>query len=101
MADPHSVELFKLDMPTLVILFSVMLTIIVQLLLCFKAKKTLLRLLPVVLLTIAAIVLYIIARNVGGWDAFGYLFFVILCFGLLVVCGICWGVWALVRKENT
>ena len=92
---------FELDMPTLVVLVSVMLTLLLQLLLCFKAKKTLIKLVPVILLTIAAIVLYIIAHNVGGWDAFGYLFFVALCFGLLVVCGICWGVWALLRQENT
>ena len=92
---------FELDMPTLVVLFSVLLTLVLQLLLCFKVKKTLIKLLPVILLTIAAIVLYIISINVGGWDAFGYMFFVVLCFGLLVVCGLCWGVWALVRKENT
>ena len=101
MADPNSFELLKFDMPTMVVLFSVILTAIVQLLLCFKAKKALFKLLPVALLAVATIVLYIIAHNVGGWDALGYLFFVLLSFGLLVVCGICWGVWALVRKVNT
>ena len=91
---------FELDMPTLVVLVSVMLTLLLQLLLCFKAKKTLIKLVPVILLTIAAIVLYIIAHNIGGWDALGYLFFVALCFGLLIVCGICWGVWAITRQRN-
>ena len=100
MVDPNSFVFFEFDMPTMVVLFSIFLTSIVQLLLCFKAKKTLVKLLPVALLAVATIVLYIIARNVGGWDALGYLFFVVLCFGLLIVCGICWGVWAVVRKEN-
>ena len=101
MADPNSFELLKFDMPTMVVLFSVILTAIVQLLLCFKEKKALFKLLPVALLAVATIVLYIIAHNVGGWDALGYLFIVLLGFGLLVVCGLCWGVWALVRKVNT
>ena len=35
MADPNSFELLKFDMPTMVVLFSVILTAIVQLLLCF------------------------------------------------------------------
>lgn len=91
---------FEIDIPTLVVLFSVLLTLVLQLLLCFKAQKTLVKLLPVALLTIAAIVLYIISINVGGWDALGYLFFVILSFGLLVVCGLCWGVWAITRKSK-
>ena len=101
MADPNSFELLKFDIPTMVVLFSVILTAIVQLLLCFKAKKALFKLLPVALLAVATIVLYIIAHNVGGWDALSYLFFVVLCIGLLIVCAICWGVWALVRKVNT
>lgn len=101
MADPNSFELLKFDMPTMVVLFSVILTAIVQLLLCFKVKKTLIKLLPAIALAVATILLYIIAHNVGGWDAFGYLFFALLSFGLLVVCGICWGVWAIARKEKT
>lgn len=101
MADPNSFELLKFDMPTMVVLFSVILTAIVQLLLCFKVKKTLIKLLPAIALAMATIVLYIIAHNVGGWDAFDYLFFVVLCFGLLVVCGLCWGAWALIKKVNT
>lgn len=101
MVDPNSFAFFEFDMPTMVVLFSIFLTSIVQLLLCFKAKKTLVKLLPVALLAVATIVLYIIAHNVGGWDALGYLFFVVLCFGLLVVCGLCWGAWALIKKVNT
>ncbi len=93
-------NVFEIDIPSLVVLFSVLLTLVLQLLLCFKAKKTLVKLLPVALLTIAAIVLYIIRINVGGWDALGYLFFIVLSFGLLVVCGLCWGVWAITRKSK-
>lgn len=91
---------FEFDAPTVVIFLSAIGVLLLQLLLCFKAKQTFVKLLPIVLLVISTIVFYIFAVSVNGWDGLGYLFFAVLSFVLIFVCGIGWGIWAMVRKSN-
>ena len=90
----------EIDLPTIVVLASVIATLILQILLCFKVKKILIQLLPIVLLIVSTIVFSICSATINGWDGFGYLFFALLSFGLILVCGIGWGVWAIIRKRN-
>lgn len=74
------------------------LVLILQLLLCYKTKKKLIQLLPMILLAISTVVFCVLSACIGGWDAFGYLFFAILSFGLLFVCGVVWVIWAIGKK---
>ena len=89
---------FEIDFPTIVVLVSAIATLILQLLLCFKAKKIFIKLLPIVLLIVSTIVFSICSASINGWDGFGYLFFALLSFGLIFVCGIGWAIWASTKK---
>ena len=90
----------EIDFPAVVVFVSVIATLILQLMVCFKVKKIFLKLLPMALLVVSTIVFSICSASVNGWDGLGYLFFALLSFGLLFVCGIGWGVWAIFRKTS-
>lgn len=90
----------EIDYPTIVVFVSVIATLILQLLLCFKAKKIFIKLLPITLLIVSTIVFSICSATINGWDGLGYLFFALLSFGLILVCGIGWAIWAITKKRN-
>ena len=90
----------ELDFPTIVVFVSVIATLILQLLVCFKTKKIFIKLLPIALLIVSTIVFSICSASINGWDGLGYLFFAFLSFGLIIVCGVAWGIWAIARKRN-
>ena len=90
----------EIDWPTIVVFASVIATLVLQLLLCFKAKKIAVKLLPVALLMVSTAVFSIFSAVVNGWDGLGYLFVAVLSFSLIVVCGVAWGIWAMARKRN-
>ena len=90
----------ELDFPTIVVFISVIAALILQLLLCFKAKKIFIKLLPIALLIVSTIVFCVCSATINDWDGLGYLFFALLSFGLIIVCGVAWGVWAIARKGN-
>ena len=71
-----------------------------QLFLCYKVKKLFLKLMPVILLVISTIVFSVLSNLIGGWDGIGLLFFALLSFGLLFVCGLGWAIWIMGRKRK-
>ena len=89
---------FEIDFTTIVVLVCAIATLILQLLLCFKAKKIIIKLLPIALLIVSTFVFYICSVSINGWDGLGYLFFALLSFGLIFVCGIGWAIWASIKK---
>ena len=70
----------ELDFPTIVVFVSVIATLVLQLLLCFKAKKIFIKLLPIAFLIVSTIVFSICSATINGWDGLGYLFFALLSF---------------------
>ncbi|MBR7122230.1 MAG: hypothetical protein IKC95_02080 [Oscillospiraceae bacterium] len=91
---------FEIDATAVVVFISAIGVLVLQLFLCFKVKRMLIKLLPVALLVVSTIVFSICSAFINGWDGLGYLFFALLSFGLIFVCGIGWGIWATVRKRN-
>lgn len=91
---------FEIDATTVVVFISAISVLLLQLFLCFKVKRMLIKLLPIALLIVSTIVFSICSASINGWDGLGYLFFALLSFGLIFVCGIGWGIWATVRKRN-
>ena len=91
---------FEFDATTVVVLLSAAGALLIQLLLCFKAKGTFIKFLPMLLLTVSTVVFSVCSASINGWDGLGYLFFALLSFGLILVCGIGWGLWAIARKRN-
>ena len=90
----------EIDFPTMVVFISVISALVLQLLLCFKAKKIIIKLLPIALFIVSTIVFTFCSATINGWDGLGYLFVALLSFGLIWVCGLGWGIWAITRKRN-
>ena len=86
--------------PSTVVVASVLVVLVLQLLLCCGAKKTFIKLLPLVLLTISTIVFSVCSAVIRSWDGITFLFFAVLSFGLIFVCGIGWLIWAVVKKSS-
>ncbi len=91
---------FELDYTTVLVFISVIVTLLLQILLCFKSKRIWVKGLPAMLLVVSTIVFSVCSARIGGWDTFGYLFFAFLSIGLIFVCGIGWVIWSIVRKRN-
>lgn len=66
-----------------------------QLLLCFKVKKLVVKLIPAVLLLIALAVFMILLLIASGWDSLGYVVFVILSGIFMIPCAAGWVIWAI------
>ena len=85
------------ELTTLVLNFSFLVIIPVQLVLCFKVKRKIVRLLPVIIFSIPTIVFTFMAMIISGWDGIGYIFLAIFAGFMLLACGIAWGIWGLSR----
>ena len=85
-------------------IFTLVVVLPIQLALCFKVKSKILRLLPVVVLSILAVAAAIAAATSIDWDALFYLICAVYLGIMLFICGIAWGIWALVvfirKKKN-
>lgn len=71
--------------------------VIVQFLLCFKAKRLVLRLLPATALLAATSVFLVLTAITKGWDVIGYLLLTVYTALMLLSCGIVWGIFAIVK----
>ncbi len=87
----------NIELTTLVLIFSVVVLFPIQLLLCFKVKRIVIRLLPVIVLFIPTVIFAVRSVIVTGWDALGYIFLTIFTGFMLLVCGIGWGIWVIVK----
>ena len=86
-----------IELTNLVFWFSVLIFLPIQLVLCFKAKRRVFRLLPVTLLSAATLFFVAQAAASTGWDSLGYAIFGIFTALMLLMCGIGWGIWAVVN----
>ena len=91
---------FEVDATTAVVVISAIGVLLLQLFLCFKVKQIFVKLIPIAALIVSTIVFSICSATINGWEGFEYLFFALLSFGLIFVCGIGWGVWAVARKRS-
>ena len=92
-----------IELTTAVLIFSVVVLLPIQLLLCFKVKSKAIRLLPVILLSIPTIIFVMMSVAITGWDGLGYIFLAIFTGFMLLMCGVGWGIWAinkLVKKKK-
>ncbi|MBQ2720652.1 MAG: hypothetical protein IJF23_03860 [Clostridia bacterium] len=69
-----------------------------QLALCFKVRKIVIRLLPAVILFILTVSSLIAMATGTGWEVLLYLIYSVYLSIALLVCGIAWATWAIVRK---
>ena len=76
---------------------AVLVVLPLQIGLCFKAKKQLVKCLPAAVLAVTTITFYIMAITAKTWDAFAYLIAAFFSGVFLVSCGIAWGIWAIIN----
>lgn len=86
-----------IDLTMVVLIFSMIVLLPVQLLLCFKVKRKTIRLLPVVFLFITTIILTVKADAANGWTGLGYIVLAFFTGFMLLICGMGWGIWAITR----
>jgi len=70
--------------------------LVLQLYLCFRVKRLVLRLLPAAAFALTAAVSGVMCMIITGWDVFSWLIFFVFSLILLGVCGLAWGVWTAV-----
>ena len=85
---------------TLACVFSVVVLLPVQLLLCFKGKSLVLQLLPVIVLSALTAFLLGISCTAPGWANLSYLLLALLSGAMLLLCGVCWVFWAIVQRAR-
>ena len=85
------------EITTLVLIFSVAVLFPVQLLLCFKVKSLFIRLMPAALLSVGVVIFTILFAVATDWGKLGYLILDLFTLFMLLVCGLGWAVWALVK----
>ena len=81
-------------------IFTLIVVFPIQLALCFKVKSKVVRLLPVIILSVLAVAAAIATATSIDWDALFYLICVVYLVIMLFASGIGWGIWAIVRKKN-
>ena len=93
-----------IELTTAVLIFSIIVLLPFQLLLCFKVKSKAIRLLPVILLSIPTLIFIGMAITIPGWDGLGYIFLAIFTGFMMFMCGVAWGIWAitkLIKKKKS
>jgi hypothetical protein len=88
------------DGPDGILIIGSLLVLAVQLLLCFKVKNIFLKLIPMILLIISTIALYVVGQSLDPWEGFAYGVLSAFSFIWLIVCGVCWGTWAIAGKRG-
>ena len=86
----------EIDLTSLALTASIVIFLPVQLLLCFKVKRRLVRLLPVLVLSVLTAVFFFLAFSNKGWEALGYVFLAFYVGLMALACGAGWGVWAII-----
>lgn len=93
----------NIELTTAVLILSTVILFPVQLLLCFKVKSKVIRLLPVILLSVLTLIFIGMAITIPGWDGLGYVFLAIFTGFMMFMCGIAWSIWAIakfIKKKN-
>ena len=73
------------------------LVLLLQLLLCFMAKKIWIKLLPAIVLAAAIVIFSVCFYQIDHLINVIFLFIAFRSFHLLLACGIGWGIWAIVK----
>ena len=84
------------ELTTLTIIVAVAAILPIQLLLCFKVKNLLLRLIPSMLFAIVTISFFAMIFSSQDWDSIGYAILAMLAGILLLMTGVAWGLWGIV-----
>ena len=93
------IDLYFFEIDTMVVIFAfAIVALLIQLQLCFKARRTWVKMLPIILLAASMIVSAACSTWANEVENLVWFFLVFLSFVLIVACGIGWGLWAIAHK---
>lgn len=94
----------SINLAPILLIFTFAVILPIQLVLCHKAKSILVRFIPIILLSLLTTAALIASSLCLGWDKLFYIVCAINLAVMVVVCGIGWGVWAIIgnikKKRN-
>lgn len=90
--------LYSIDPVTLIACLIVIATLLIQLILCFKVKSKILRLLPILALILISAALILLCMVSTGWDSLAYALYAVFAGVLLIICGLGWGIWWVTKR---
>ena len=79
------------------LIFTFVVVLPLQAILCLKVKSKITRLLPVIILSVLTIAAVVVATIGTGWNVIFYIVSAIYFGIMLAVCGVVWGVLAIVK----
>ena len=88
----------NIDFDLLLQVFSFICLLPFQIWLCFKVKKRIIRLFPLLFFLIIGLVLFGCACLESGWDSLGYLIFSIYALYLVLTCAMGWVIWWIISR---
>ncbi len=83
------------ELTALIAIFSIVVLLPIQILLCFKVKSKVLRLMPAVVLFALSIFFAVMSATSSGWDGIGWMFFFLYAAWMLFMCGVAWGIFGI------
>ena len=83
-----------INLTVLALIFSVVVILPVQLILCFKSKSMRTCFVPIIIFAILAMLSITMNLTTTGWDGLAYIFFAIYALFMIFMCGVGWGIWA-------
>ena len=86
------------ELTVLILNIAIVAVLPIQLLLCFKAKRRLIRLLPVILFSAIAALCLLAALTASEWEGLGYILLAVFAAVLLCSCLIAWGIWWIIKR---
>ena len=89
-----------IELTSLVIVFSAIFILPIQLLLCFKSNKTIVRLIPMVILGSLLLLFTVLRFITVDWSALFYLICSVFCLIMLAFSAIGWSIWAIITKTK-
>ena len=93
----HGADFLEMEAEIFAVITAII-VLAVQLVLCFKVRNRWIRLLPACLCVIAAAASLALTYFHDGWGGVAYMLLMIFCVCLLLVCGIGWLAWAIIKK---
>ena len=85
------------NLTLILIIFSILLILPCQLLLCFKAKKVLVRLIPSFIFIFSSALFIILSRTAMDWSALFYIICAVYSGILLLMCVVGWIIFGIIK----
>ena len=86
--------------PAIVYFAFLAILLILQILLCLKAKRKPFKLIPIALSVVTMIVMAVLFITTSNWDKIGALFFILYSIAMMVTCALGWIISVIIRKIN-